>query len=123
MKNYSWHNQPEQQHQFGGGGAPKQSKVQKENEQLNNKLLRQQLEQIGKEPEVPVMAPLPAQPKFAPPPSATPADAESASREAQRRTRMRRGLMRSKLGAGDTGAPTTTPIPSPVSQGAKPTLG
>lgn len=123
MKHITWHNQPEQQHQFGGGGAPEQSKTAKENEKLNNQMLRAQLAQIGKEPEIPAMPPIPAAPKYAPPPSSTPADAEAASREAQRRSRMRRGLMKSKLGAGDTGARPPTTSPTQVAQGTKPTLG
>lgn len=124
MKTHTWHDQPEQQHQFGGGGAPEASKTAKENEKLNNQLLKQQLSQIGKTEHMPALPPIPAPQKIAPPPSATPADAEAAAREAQRRTRMRRGFMKSRLGAGDTGAaPKPAPAPSTVAQGTKPTLG
>jgi hypothetical protein len=122
-----WHRHPEQQHQFGGGGGGGPSKTAKENEKLNNQLLKQQLAAMGKEqPEMPAFIPPPA-PKYAPPPSQTSQDAEAAAQEFRRASKMRRGFARSKLGAGDTGRPSTstpsTPAPVATAQGAKSTLG
>ncbi len=122
-----WHRHPEQQHQFGGGGGGGPSKTAKENEKLNNQLLKQQLAAMGKEqPEMPAFIPPPT-PKYAPPPSQTSQDAEAAAQEFRRASKMRRGFARSKLGAGDTGRPSTstpsTPAPVATAQGAKSTLG
>lgn len=135
----AWHNQSEQQHQLGGGQRGP-SKTQRENERLNNELIKRQLEQMSKEqPEVPMFIPPPA-PKYAPPPSQTSQDAEAAAFEFRKAAKMRRGFARSKLGAGDTGAapspttgmtplptapptPTPAPNPAPTAPGGKPTLG
>jgi hypothetical protein len=117
----SWHNQPEQQHQFGGGGGGP-SKTQKENEKLNNQLLKQQLASMSQSaPEMPAFV-APKPPKYAPPPSQTSQDAEAAAQEFRRASKMRRGFARSKLGAGDTGA-RSAPAPSATAQGSKSTLG
>lgn len=123
MKSITWHIQLEQQHQFRGGKAPEPSKVQKENDRLNNMLLQKQLASFGKEAPMPPVPPLPKPPKFAPPPSQTPADAEAAGREFQRNRRLRRGIARSRLGAGDSGGAQAAPSPAAVAQGTKPTLG
>lgn len=129
MKNSAlpaWHTQPEQQHQFGGGGGGGPSKTAKENEKLNNQLLKQQLAAMGKEqPEMPMFVP-PLAPKYAPPPSQTSQDAEAAAQEFRRSARMRRGFAKSKLGAGDTGRSSATPssvAPAATAQGSKSTLG
>jgi hypothetical protein len=122
----TWHTQPEQQHQFKGGKQPEQTKTQKENEKLNNQLLKQQLAAMGKEaPAMPTFV-APPPPKYAPPPSQTSQDAEAAAQEFRRATKMRRGFAKSKLGAGDTGrsSPTSAaPAPAATAQGSKPTLG
>ena len=115
-----WHSQLEQQHQFGGG-APGPTKTQKENDRLNNALLKQQLNQKPEELPPPPAFAMPAAPKYAPPPSQTSQDTESAAREVARANRRRRGFAASRLGAGNTGA--SRPSSSAPSQGTKTTLG
>ena len=127
MKNsapLTWHTQPEQQHQFGGGGGGGPSKTQRENEKLNNQLIKQQLAAMSKEaPEMPAFV-APPTPKYAPPPNQTSQDAEAAAQEFRKAAKMRRGFAKSKLGAGDTGrASTPAPAPAATAQGAKSTLG
>lgn len=106
----------------GGGGGP--TKTQKENDKLNNQLLKAQLKNMNKEePEMPVYTP-PPMPKYAPPPSSTSADAEAAAMEARKKAARRRGFARSKLGAGNTGALGSSGSGgSAVAQGSKNKLG
>lgn len=122
----AWHPQPEQQHQFGGGGGGGPSKTQRENEKLNNQLIKQQLAAMSKEaPEMPAFV-APPTPKYAPPPNQTSQDAEAAAQEFRKAAKMRRGFAKSKLGAGDTGRSSATPppvAPAATAQGAKSTLG
>lgn len=127
IPHYSW---PETATSLQFGGGPSQSKTAKENERLNNQLLKQQLAQMSKsQPEAaPITIPKP--PVYAPPPTQTSMDAEAAAQEFRRNMRRRRGFLASKLtqgtgAAGGTGAPglPTSPAPTPVSTGGNPTLG
>lgn len=118
-----WHNQPEQQHQLGGGKPAGPTKTQRENDMLNNQLLKQQLAQKPAEiPAAPVLT-LPPAPKYAPPPQQTSQDTDAAAREVARANRRRRGFQASRLGAGNTGATRPAASPSAPSSGTKTTLG
>ena len=75
-----------------GGGAPGPSATQKENDTLNNALLRKQLAEANKKKKEAPDFKIPAAPVYASPPSSTSADAEAATRESYLASLRRRGL-------------------------------
>lgn len=106
-----------------GGGPPPKSRTERENEKLNNQMLKAQLRQLGKEQHMPVYE-APPTPKYAPPPSSTSQDTEAAAQEAMRAAKRRRGFARSRLAAGaaPSGAPSGGAV-STAPSGTKTTLG
>jgi hypothetical protein len=100
------------------GGPPPKSKTERENEKLNNQMLKAQLAQMGKEQEMPAYEAPPA-PKYAPPPSSTSQDTEAAAQEAMRAAKRRRGFAKSRLAAPMAGASVVSTAPA----GTKTTLG
>lgn len=106
------------------GSKPSQSKTQKENEKLNNQLLKYQIDQMKKGTEEAAMPSYeaPEPPIYAPPPTSTPADAEAQASEYMRAMKRRRGFTKSRL-AGETGGASKAPSPSGATQGSKSKLG
>lgn len=78
---------------FGGGGAPSQSQTSKDNERLNNALLRKQLAEANNKKNNVEALKVPPAPVYAPAPTSTNQDAAAASDEARRQAIRRRGLM------------------------------
>lgn len=90
----------------GGGGSSGPSATQKENDRLNQQLLRKQL--AAKQEKVDPIA-VPKAQKFAPAPTETSADTDQIARDFRRRSAMRQGIQKSRL-AGETGGFNTSTV-------------
>lgn len=76
---------------FGGGGGAGPSATARENERLNNMLLKKQLAESGKMSGMGDFK-IPPAPVYAPPPSSTSADAAAAANETRQQAVQRRGI-------------------------------